>query len=66
MRLIMRFSCCEFLNCSYITYSLVLTEGVLLATFKRNVFFHITANADWSNLPLTGTFVEILDRIINL
>ena len=31
-----------------------------------NVFFHITANADWSNLPLTGTFVEILDRIINL
>ncbi len=30
------------------------------------IFSRITANADWSNLPLRGTFVEILDRIINM
>ncbi len=48
-----------------------LKDGTPLITgqnYKKgwNVFFHITANADWSNLPLTGAFVEILDRIINL
>ena len=48
-----------------------LQDGTPLITGSNNqkgwnVFFHITANADWSNLPLTGTFVEILDRIINL
>jgi hypothetical protein len=48
-----------------------LKDGTPLITGNNNqkgwnVFFHITANADWSNLPLTGTFVEILDRIINL
>lgn len=30
------------------------------------VLFHVTANADWSNLPLTGLFVEMLRRIVDL
>jgi Domain of unknown function (DUF4159) len=30
------------------------------------ILFHITANADWSNLPLSGTFVEMLQRIVDL
>ena len=28
------------------------------------VLFHVTANAEWSNLPLSGLFVEMLDRLI--
>ncbi|WP_417587820.1 DUF4159 domain-containing protein [Pararhodobacter oceanensis] len=27
------------------------------------VLFHVTANAEWSNLPLSGLFVEMLDRL---
>ena len=30
------------------------------------VFFHVTANSDWSNLPLSGLFVEMLRRIASL
>jgi hypothetical protein len=30
------------------------------------VLFHVTANADWSNLPLSGLFVEMLRRISTL
>ncbi len=30
------------------------------------VLFHVTANADWSNLPLTGLFVEMLKRLADL
>jgi hypothetical protein len=30
------------------------------------VLFHVTANADWSNLPLTGMFVEMLRRTLDL
>ena len=30
------------------------------------VLFHITANTDWSNLPLSGLFVEMLRKIIAL
>ena len=30
------------------------------------VLFHVTANADWSNLPLSGLFVEMLRRIVDL
>ena len=46
-----------------------LEDGTPLITAQKiqkgwNIFFHITANADWSNLPLSGTFVEILERII--
>ncbi len=28
------------------------------------VFFHVTANNDWSNLPLSGLFVNMLRRIV--
>ncbi len=30
------------------------------------VLFHVTANSDWSNLPLSGLFVEMLRRIGSL
>jgi len=32
----------------------------------RVVLFHITANADWSDLPLSGLFVDMLRRIVAL
>lgn len=32
----------------------------------RVVLFHVTANADWSNLPLSGVFVDMLRRLIAL
>ena len=32
----------------------------------RIVLFHITANSDWSNLPLSGLFVEMLRRVVTL
>jgi hypothetical protein len=32
----------------------------------RIVLFHVTANADWSNLPLTGLFVDMLRRMVAL
>ncbi|HTZ71979.1 MAG TPA: DUF4159 domain-containing protein, partial [Acetobacteraceae bacterium] len=28
------------------------------------VLFHVTANADWSNLPLSGLFVDMLRRVV--
>lgn len=28
------------------------------------VLFHVTANAEWSNLPLSGLFVEMLARLV--
>jgi Domain of unknown function (DUF4159)/Aerotolerance regulator N-terminal len=30
------------------------------------ILFHVTANSDWSNLPLSGLFVEMLRRIASL
>ena len=30
------------------------------------VLFHVTANADWSNLPLSGLFVDMLRRLVAL
>jgi hypothetical protein len=30
------------------------------------VLFHVTSNADWSNLPLSGLFVDMLNRLIAL
>jgi hypothetical protein len=30
------------------------------------VLFHVTANADWSSLPLSGVFVDMLRRIVAL
>jgi hypothetical protein len=48
-----------------------LADGTPLVTARRDgkgliVLFHVTANADWSNLPLTGLFVEMLRRVLDL
>lgn len=45
-----------------------LTDGTPLVTRKRVgqgqiVLFHVTANAEWSNLPLSGLFVQMLERL---
>ena len=46
-----------------------LVDGTPLVTAARSgrgelVFFHVTANTDWSNLPLSGLFVSMLQRIV--
>jgi hypothetical protein len=46
-----------------------LTDGTPLVTVSRLgagevVLFHVTANADWSNLPLSGLFVDMLGRLV--
>ncbi|HTS42328.1 MAG TPA: DUF4159 domain-containing protein [Xanthobacteraceae bacterium] len=46
-----------------------LTDGTPLVTAERRgkgliVLFHITADTRWSDLPLSGTFVEMLKRIV--
>ena len=48
-----------------------LKDGTPLVTASRRgdgqvVFFHVTANSEWSNLPLSGLFVEMLRRIASL
>ncbi|MGN6548585.1 MAG: DUF4159 domain-containing protein [Pararhizobium sp.] len=48
-----------------------LTDGTPLVTSRtlgsgRIVLFHVTAAATWSNLPLSGTFVEMLRRTVQL
>ena len=48
-----------------------LTDGTPLVTAEargqgRVVLFHVTANAEWSNLPLSGLFVQMLRRIVAL
>ncbi|ODA66985.1 hypothetical protein A7A08_02282 [Methyloligella halotolerans] len=48
-----------------------LADGTPLVTAARKgdgwvVLFHITANSDWSNLPLSGLFVQMLRRIVAL
>jgi Domain of unknown function (DUF4159)/Aerotolerance regulator N-terminal len=48
-----------------------LTDGTPLVTAKKQgkgliVMFHATANLDWSNLPASGQFVEMLRRIVDL
>ena len=45
-----------------------LTDGTPLVTRKeigqgQVVLFHVTANAEWSNLPLSGLFVQMLERL---
>lgn len=45
-----------------------LGDGTPLVTRKdigqgQVVLFHVTANAEWSNLPLSGLFVEMLERL---
>jgi Domain of unknown function (DUF4159)/Aerotolerance regulator N-terminal len=48
-----------------------LADGTPLVTEAANgqgriVLFHITANDDWSNLPLSGLFVDMLRRLVAL
>jgi hypothetical protein len=48
-----------------------LKDGTPLVTASKRgdgqvIFFHVTANSDWSNLPLSGLFVEMLRRITSL
>jgi hypothetical protein len=48
-----------------------LTDGTPLVTEAtrgagRIVLFHVTANADWSDLPLSGLFVQMLRRMVDL
>ncbi|WP_147126993.1 DUF4159 domain-containing protein [Shimia ponticola] len=45
-----------------------LTDGTPLVTRKRVgdgqvVLFHVTANAEWSSVPLSGLFVAMLERL---
>lgn len=45
-----------------------LADGTPLVTAKdlgagRVVLFHVTANAEWSSLPLSGLFVQMLERL---
>ena len=46
-----------------------LEDGTPLVTSSKRgdgeiILFHITANSDWSNLPMSGLFVEMLKRIL--
>jgi len=48
-----------------------LTDGTPLVTEAargagRVVLFHVTANADWSDLPLSGLFVDMLRRLVQI
>jgi len=45
-----------------------LSDGTPLVTRKtvekgQIIFFHVTANAEWSTLPLSGLFVQMLERL---
>jgi Domain of unknown function (DUF4159)/Aerotolerance regulator N-terminal len=45
-----------------------LKDGTPLVTATKHgngklVLFHVTANSDWSNLPISGLFVEMLRRL---
>ena len=46
----------------------MLADGTPLVTRKQSgkgqiVLFHVTANAEWSSLPLSGLFVQMLERL---
>jgi len=48
-----------------------LADGTPLTTFERRgkgiiVLFHVGADANWSNLPISGLFVDMLKRICAL
>jgi hypothetical protein len=48
-----------------------LNDGTPLVTAEKRgegwvVLFHVTANTDWSNLPISGLFVEMMRRIVTL
>ena len=48
-----------------------LSDGTPLVTARGYgdglvVLFHVTANAEWSNLPLSGLFVDMLQRVVQV
>src|SRR6266576_1868780 len=48
-----------------------LADGTPLVTAQRRgkglvVLFHVTADTRWSDLPLSGAFVDMLKRIVSL
>ena len=48
-----------------------LSDGTPLVTATKRgagtlVFFHITANPDWSNLPISGLFVEMMRKTLEI
>ena len=48
-----------------------LSDGTPLVTAERRgegwvVLIHVTANTDWSNLPLSGLFIQMLERVAGL
>jgi hypothetical protein len=48
-----------------------LEDGTPLVTAEKRgkgliVLFHVTSNANWSNLPLSGLFLEMLQRVAGL
>jgi hypothetical protein len=48
-----------------------LSDGTPIVTAEKRgqgwlVLVHATANGDWSNLPFSGLFVDMLERLINL
>jgi hypothetical protein len=48
-----------------------LKDGTPLVTARKNgagriVLFHVSAESSWSNLPLSGDFVEMLRRIVQM
>ncbi|MDR6951705.1 hypothetical protein J2X65_001054 [Ancylobacter sp. 3268] len=48
-----------------------LTDGTPLVTGEKRgagmvVLFHVTADTSWSNLPLSGSFVDMLRRVVAL
>lgn len=48
----------------------ILEDGTPLVTAARRgsgwiVLFHVSSDAAWSNLPISGTFVEMLRRVVN-
>ncbi len=48
-----------------------LADGTPLVTGAKSgngliVLFHVPANPEWSNLPLSGLFVEMMQRIVDL
>ncbi|WP_428482410.1 DUF4159 domain-containing protein [Pyruvatibacter mobilis] len=48
-----------------------LTDGTPLVTAARRgegwiVLFHVSADTDWSSLPISGLYVEMLRRIVDL
>ncbi|MEZ5925366.1 MAG: DUF4159 domain-containing protein [Hyphomicrobiaceae bacterium] len=48
-----------------------LSDGTPLVTATKRkqgylILFHVTANTDWSNLPISGLFVDMLQRVTAL